>query len=147
MGSAMAYTFEQRATGVARVLAGESRRKVAGEMGVSDATVRRWITQSERRETAQDLDLADRAHKIADQIEHWETIARERLIRRVVELARESEDLAAVTNAYSKVTEKAMLRAGKPTSITKSVDQMDTEIEQMLATMAERESVGSRNGR
>lgn len=140
-------TDDQRATAVARVLAGESRRKVAQDMGVSDATVRRWIGKAERRETAQGMSLAEKAQGIAEQIEHWETIARDRLIQRIAELAVFSHDLTAATNAYDKLGQRALLRAGKPTSITqtKSSD-VDEAIERLLAEHDELEKSGSLNG-
>lgn len=134
----MAYSASERATAVARVLAGESRRKVAGEMGVSPRTVRRWLDEAERADTPRAQTLAERAQAIADEIEHWETIARHRLIERIACLAVDSEDLAAATNAYSKLSEKALLRAGKPTGIHehRASDPLDAEIEQLLSEEA-----------
>lgn len=141
-------TDEQRATAVARVLAGESRRAVARDMGISDSTVGGWVKAAESGESERALNLAERAQKIAGEIEHWETIARERLIRRIVELAPASEDLAAVTNAFAKLSDKALLRAGKPTSITQTREASDVDdaIERLLRQHDEAEMDASRNG-
>ncbi len=135
----MAYTPEERATAVGRVLAGESRRKVADAMGVSDSTVRSWVKQSESRETAGAQELANRARAIADEISHLETIARHRLITRIADLAEKATDLDQVAKAYARVTDKALLAAGKPTSIVRNQDQVDHEIEKLLEEMADRE--------
>lgn len=145
-GGPMAYSLESRARAVARVLAGESRRAVAADTGIAASTIRAWLATTQSPETAGDVRLADRAQAIAGDIEHHETIARDRLIQRIVELAPTSEDLVAVTNAYAKLSDRALLRAGKPTSITGTVDGMDAEIERMLSEMAERETAASGDG-
>lgn len=140
-------TPQERATAVARVLAGESRRGVAQSMGVSASTVSGWVKTAESPETEQAQSLAERARLIADEIEHAETIARDRLIHRITELAVFSQDLTAVTNAYDKLGQRALLRAGKPTSITqtKSSD-VDEAIERLLADHDEADRHGSLNG-
>lgn len=140
-------TDTDRATAVGRVLAGESRRKVAKEMGVSDATVRRWMAQAESRETAQGQTLADRAQKIAEEIGHWEEIARHTLIRRIAELGAETKDLAAAANAYRRVSEQVQLAKGKPTSITGTASSdVDDAIERLLRKHDEAEQGASTNG-
>lgn len=123
-------------------MAGELRRAVAKTIGVSERAVRAWARTAERRETPQPHALADRAATIAAEIERLGTLARHRLIERIADLAPDSTDLVAVTNAYGKLTDRALLRAGKPTAITQSVDQMDVEIEGLLAKMREREAQG-----
>ena len=128
----MAYTPNERAIAVARVLAGESQRKVAREMGVGDGTVRRWMAQAERRETAQAQSLAEQAQEIAGEIKRWEDIARHRLIRRIAEVAPRTEDLAQLASAYAKVTEKAMLAKKQPTAITATQSDFDREVAELV---------------
>ena len=133
-------TPKERATAVARVMAGESRRAVARSMGVSDSTVRVWVRAAESRGTAQENALADAAVSIAEQIEALQEKARLALIKRALELAPGADSIRDVMWAYGVATDKARLAAGKPTAITKSVDQMDVEIDTMLAEMARREA-------
>lgn len=141
----MAFTPEQRATAVGRVLAGESRRAVAKDMGIADSTVRSWVKASETRETAGAQELAQRAQVIAEEIEHLQEAARHALIRRIVELAPRSDDLDKVANAYAKVTDKSLLTRGKPNQRTETIskDSIDGEIAGLLEEMARREQSGA----
>lgn len=139
-------TEEQRTAAVARVLAGESRRKVAKDMGIAQSTVSGWVKAAQSAETERFRKMGEKAEGIAEQIENLQETARLMLLERVVELVPSTDGLKDVMWSYGVATDKSRLGKGQPTSITKSVDQMDSEIEQMLATMAEREKSGSRNG-
>lgn len=141
-------TPEQKAVAVARVLAGESRRQVASEFGVSDSTVRGWVAKAEQRDTAQDKDLAKRAQAALEEIEHWQEIARHALIQRLVELAPKSEDLDKVASAYERITKSSLLGRGKATGRTEVIqrDSIDTEIATLLEEMARREHAGNGSG-
>lgn len=138
-------TPDAKATAVARVLSGESRRQVASEMGVAESSVRRWVNAAESRETAQAIDLAEKAQAIAEEIVHLQEQARHALITRVVELAPKSDDLDKVANAYSKITDKSLLTRGKATQRTETIsrDSIDGEIAQLLEEMARREQSDS----
>jgi transposase len=119
-------------------MAGESRRKVAADMNVSDGTVRRWLERAERRESAQDEKMADDAASLAERIAAKQEQVREQLLRRIAELAPTTDDLRAVATAYGIVTDKSLLTAGKPTGIHehRASDPLDAEIEQLLSEEA-----------
>lgn len=142
------HTPDQKATAVARVLAGESRRKVAGDMGVSDATVRRWMAQAESCETAQEQKLAEDAATIRARIERKQEEVRDLLLDRIRDLIPETEDLRAVATAFGIVTDKSLLTAGKPTGIHehRSTDPLDVELEQLISEEAARRAAAG-NGR
>ncbi len=118
------YTDEQKTQAVARVFAGEHRRAVARDLGVSDATVRRWCAVADRRATARekarrepDLSWADEADDLAERIRERQEEVRDALLRRIADLIPATDDLRAVATAYGIVTDKALLAAGKPTKI------------------------------
>jgi transposase-like protein len=111
------YTNEQKAQAVARVVAGEHRRAVARDVGVSDATVRRWLAGAERRATAQEKVFGELADDIAERIRERQEELREALLRRMGDLIPATDDLRAVATAYGILTDKALLAAGKPTRI------------------------------
>jgi transposase-like protein len=138
-------TPDEKATAVAQVLAGESRREVARRMGITETSVRRWVKEADGRETSRAQELAEKAQAIAEEIEHWQELARHALIRRIVELAPRSEDLDKVAGAYEKVTKSSLLSRGKATGRTEVIqkDSVDTEIQDLLETMARREAAGS----
>ena len=61
--------------------------------------------------------LADEAGDIAERIKRRQAQVRELLLDRLFALARDARNLKEVAIAYGIVTDKALLAAGKPTSI------------------------------
>ncbi|MDQ6841432.1 MAG: helix-turn-helix domain-containing protein, partial [Actinomycetota bacterium] len=55
------YRREEKAQAVARVMAGESRRRVASDIGVGASTVKRWVASANYPATQSDGLLADEA--------------------------------------------------------------------------------------
>lgn len=141
-------TPHERATAVARVMAGESRRGVAKSMGVSDGTVRRWIAQAERRGTAQEETLAMNAQSLAERIMQRQEEVRDQLLERISALIPVTDDLRAVATAYGIVTDKSLLTAGKPTGIHehRASDPLDAEIEQLLSEEAAKRGDAAESG-
>jgi transposase-like protein len=111
------YTREEKARAVARVMAGESRRQVARDMGVGFSTVKRWVAAANNPVTDVDELLAVDAGDIAERIKQRQTQVRELLLDRLFALAPDTRSLKEVAIAYGIVTDKALLAAGKPTSI------------------------------
>ena len=111
------HTHQEKAQAVARVIAGESRRRVARDIGVGASTVKRWVTAaSEPRPKVKAL-LADEAGDIAERIRQRQAEVRELLLDRLFALARDARSLKEVAIAYGIVTDKALLAAGRPTNI------------------------------
>jgi transposase-like protein len=111
------WTREAKATAVARVEVGESVPAVAESIGTAASTLRRWVNASRRSETLDEKKLADDVEKIAERITVKQTEARELLLDKLVKLVPQTDDLMAIAKAYGIVTDKALLAAGKPTSI------------------------------
>jgi transposase-like protein len=112
----MRFTNEQKAQAIARVRSGDSPQLVAQELGCTERTVRRWAVDCPRM-SDEKKDLAERVAEISERIEQKQIETREILIQRIAELVPQTDDLRAVATAYGIVTEKALLTAGKPTSI------------------------------
>lgn len=137
------HTPDAKATAVARVLAGESRRKVAAGLGVSDGTVRRWVGKAERRETAQEEKLAEQAAEVVADIEARQREARAVLLERIVALVPDSDSLREVATAYGIVTDKVLLAEGKPTSRSEEVtvsrvERVAGQLDELAARRARR---------
>jgi transposase-like protein len=139
-------TREEKAAAVAQVLAGQaSRRQVADQLGVSDSTVRRWMADVERRETAQEKDLAERAEDLAEKIQDLQEQVRHQLLERIAALIPDTDSVRELGTVYGIVTDKSLLTRGKATGRTEVIqkDSVDTEIANLLETMARREAAGS----
>lgn len=139
-------TREEKAAAVAQVLAGQaSRRQVADQLGVSDSTVRRWMGEAERRETAQEKDLAERAEDLAEKIQDLQEQVRHQLLERIAALIPDTDSVRELGTVYGIVTDKSLLTRGKATGRTEVIqkDSVDTEIQDLLETMARREAAGS----
>jgi transposase-like protein len=139
-------TREEKAAAVAQVLAGQaSRRQVADQLGVSDSTVRRWMGEAERRETAQEKDLAERAEDLAEEIQDLQEQVRHQLLERIAALIPDTDSVRELGTVYGIVTDKSLLTRGKATGRTEVIqkDSVDTEIANLLETMARREAAGS----
>lgn len=137
---------DQKATAVARVLAGESRRKVADDMGVARSTLGRWVEQADGpAETDRSKKLAEDAATIRAGIEQKQEEVRQALLNRIAELIPKTDDLRAVATAFGIVTDKSLLTAGKPTGIHehRSKDPLDLEIEQLLDEEAKKRGAAS----
>lgn len=139
---AVHHTPDEKANAVARVLAGESRRKVADDVGVNETTVRRWVRQAAGRETPQAKKIADTAEQIRARIEQTQEEVRELLLQRIRDLVPKTDDLRAVATAFGIVTDKAELTAGRPTGrfdhTHRDADPLDAEIQQLLSEEAAR---------
>lgn len=112
----MVYSDEQKAQAVARVRTADATAKqVAADLGCSINTLRTWLKQTPRTES--EKTIAERVAQISDQIEQKQAETRQALLDRVAELVPECGSLKDVATAYGIITDKALLAAGKPTSI------------------------------
>ena len=136
---------EIKAQAVARVYAGESRRAVAEDCGVSDSTVREWLKLAESRETAQGKELARSAEEISRAITEKERGTRELLLDRLAAVVPESVSVREIATAYGILTDKSMLAKGQPTSIVGRSD-MDSEIRNLLEQMKENDAKVAADG-
>lgn len=110
------YSDEEKAQAVARVRSHDAtRQEVADDLGCSVNTVKTWLKQTP--ETALEKTVADRVAEISEQISQKQAETRQALLDRVAELVPECGSLKDVATAYGIITDKALLAAGKPTSI------------------------------
>jgi transcriptional regulator with XRE-family HTH domain len=132
------HSVEEKAQAVARVMAGESRRQVANDTGVGASTVKRWVAAANTPVTEVDVLLAEDAGDIAERIRQRQAQVRELLLDRLFALAPDTRSLKECAIAYGIVTDKALLAAGKPTSIHHEALMVpDDASEEELAAMAD----------
>lgn len=140
------YTLEQRAETVAEYLLTGSVSHAARFLGVQRKTARGWIRAAENPlPDHEENALGDRARQIAA----LKRASLDLLIERTIELQMRDlpdADFRDRTGLLKIASEQRQLAKGLPTSITKSVDVMDSEIERMLGEMAERETAASGDG-
>ena len=134
------YRRTQQAEAVGLVLAGRSRREAGRALGVSEATVRRWMAQVERRTSTQEKEVARMAEDFAGRIREKEAEAREKLLDRILEFEGPASlrDLAV---AYGVLTDKARLATGQPTEIVNVERSFRADIEALSNEELERTMV------
>ena len=135
----MAYTLEQRALAVAEYRLTGSYTHARKALGCSLNAVKDWAARADSQILDGEKELSDRA----DEIVALRRATLDDLIERTIELQLRdlpTADFRDRTGLLKIANEIRLLAAGKPTAITKSVDQMDTDIETMLLEMARREA-------
>jgi hypothetical protein len=133
-----AYTIEQRAETVAEFLLTGSITHAARFLGAQRKTVRAWVRAADDPLNDHEKDIAERALVIVKA----KRASLDDIYGRAVELQLRDlpeADFRDRTGLLKIVHEMRLLRDGKPTSITKSIDQMDQEIERMTAELAARD--------